>query len=44
MVISLAEYKSLLIPFIMTPELRLHIARETKNEVWEIGELLTLIN
>ena len=44
--ISSAPYGSLLIPIIMTkltPELCLHIARETKNEVWKIGEVLTLI-
>ena len=44
--ISSTQYGSLLIPIIMTkltPELRLRIARETKKEVWEIGELLTLI-
>ena len=44
--ISSTQYGSLFIPIIMTkltPELRLRIARETKKEVWEIGELLTLI-
>ena len=37
--ISSAQYESLLILIIMTnlnPELRLRIARETKNEVWKI--------
>ena len=46
MVISSAQYGSLLILIIMiklTPELSLHITRETKNEVWEIGDLLTVI-
>ena len=41
-----AQYGSLLIPIIMTKlttELRLRIARESRNDVWEIGELLTLI-
>jgi len=44
--ISSAQYGSLLIPIIMskiTPELRLRIARETKKDVWEMGELLDLI-
>ena len=44
--ITSAQYGSLLIPIIMTkltPELRLHIARESRNDVWEIRELLTLI-
>ena len=27
----------------LTPELHLHVARESRNDVWEIGELLTLI-
>jgi len=33
--ISSAQYGSLLIPIIMKPELHLHIARETKKDVWE---------
>ena len=44
--ISLTQYGSQLIPIIMTkltPELRLCIARETKNGVCEIDKLLTLI-
>ena len=44
--ISSAQYGNILIPIIMIkliPELHLHIARETKNEVWEICKLLTQI-
>ena len=44
--ITSAQYGSLLLPIIMTkltPELRLRIARESRNDVWDIGELLTLI-
>ena len=44
--ITSTQYGSLLISIIMTkliPELRLHIARESRNDVWEIGELLSLI-
>ena len=44
--ITATQYGSLLIPIIMTkltPELRLCIARESRNEVWVIGELMDLI-
>ena len=44
--ITSTQYRSLLIPIIMTkltPELRLRIARESRSDVWEIGELLSLI-
>ena len=44
--ITATQYGSLLIPIIMTkltPELRLRIARESRNEVWVIGELMDLI-
>ena len=44
--ISSTQYGSLLIPIVMskiTPELRLRIARETKKDIWEMGELLELI-
>ena len=44
--ITSTQYGSLLIPIIMTkltPELQLHIARESRSDVWEIGELLSLI-
>ena len=44
--ITSAQYGSLLIPIIMTkltPELRLRIARESRSDVWEIGDLLTVI-
>ena len=44
--ITATQYGSLLIPIIMTkliPELCLRIARESRNEVWVIGELMDLI-
>ena len=44
--ISSAQYGSLLIPIIMskiTPELHLRVAKETKKDVWEMGELLDFI-
>jgi len=44
--ISSTQYGSLLIPIVMSkiiPELRLRIARETKKDIWEMGELLELI-
>ena len=44
--ITSAQYGSLLIPIIMTkltPELRLRVARESRSDVWEIGDLLTVI-
>ena len=44
--ITVTQHGSLLILIIMTkltPELRLRIARESRNEVWVIGELMDLI-
>ena len=44
--ITSAHYGSLLIPIIMTkltPELSLHTARESRSDVWEIGDLLSVI-
>ena len=44
--INSAQYGSLLIPIIMTKlpqDLRLHIARETDKDIWEIDELMTVI-
>ena len=44
--IDTERYGSLLIPIVMTKlpsELRLHIARETDKDVWEIDELLAVI-
>ena len=44
--ITSTQYGSLLIPIIMiklTPELRLRIARESRSDIWEIGDLLSVI-
>ena len=44
--ITATQYGSLLIPIIMTkvtPELRLRIARESRNEVWVIGEFMGML-
>ena len=44
--IDSGQYGSLLIPVIMTKlpqDLRLHVARETDKEVWEIDELMSLL-